>query len=349
MSITSKAIVKQKISEKDIEKADIISLASHPMKKQGNTPDLHAYYEDITLMDKIDVPSSFFRAIMLHAEALESKDVSNQLLNLWTAVEVLIETKRDNTDRINAICLVLCSVLNRSYLYSQINQLVCDIESNTDIKIDNLFALSGNAMFDKDINKVEKLALILSLDIYSKELDSLTISLEENPLLKYRVESFSKYTLKDSKSIYEYIKRHERRVRWHIMRIYRNRNMIVHDGQYMPYRDTIIENLHFYLDTLMDTIVEYYHIGLLDHESIYRNIMLEETEHYIKLGVPVKTPKQKQNVIQITADNALELFFNGYRGNMIKNAISRIAESKKLRFSDGLRRLPEEQTEENKE
>ncbi len=78
------------------------------MKKQGNTPDLHAFYEDITLMDKIDVPSSFFRAIMLHAEALESEDVSNQLLNLWTAVEVLIETKRDNTDRINAICLVLC-------------------------------------------------------------------------------------------------------------------------------------------------------------------------------------------------------------------------------------------------
>ena len=139
------------------------------------------------------------------------------------------------------------------------------------------------------------------------------------------IEYFSSHVFKDSKSIYEYLQRHEKLIRWHIMRIYRNRNMIVHSGAYMPYRDMIVENLHFYVDVLLDTLIEYYHIGLLNHASIYKNIYIEEIEYHVSLGIPLNG-NGKQTVVAISEDNALKLIFNGYSGNAVKKIINRMIE-----------------------
>lgn len=99
--------------------------------------------------------------------------------------------------------------------------------------------------------------------------------------------------------------------------------MIVHSGAYMPYRDMLVENLHFYVDVLIDTLIEYYHIGLLNHSSIFRNILSEEANFYITLGMSMNK-KVKPTNIQLTADNALQLIFNGYSGNAVKKAIDHV-------------------------
>ena len=80
--------------------------------------------------------------------------------------------------------------------------------------------------------------------------------------------------------------------------------MIVHNGSSMPYRDIIIENLHYYVDVLIDTLIEYYNIGITTHTSIYKNILNEQANYYVALGTPL-SKKAKATVIQLTADNAL--------------------------------------------
>ena len=47
------------------------------------------------------------------------------------------------------------------------------------------------------------------------------------------------------------MKKHAKRVEWQIKRIYRNRNMIVHNGEKTPYLSLLVENLHSYVDDFL--------------------------------------------------------------------------------------------------
>ena len=100
--------------------------------------------------------------------------------------------------------------------------------------------------------------------------------------------------------------------------------MIVHNGSYMPYRDLLVENLHFYVDSLLDTLIQYYYTGYSDNDSIYRDITSNETIHYQKLGVPIKKSKDKFNNVVLSEDNALDLIYNGFNGNRVKKAIDAV-------------------------
>jgi len=276
--ITTKAIVCKKKSD---DNWILMHSSINPIKKKGNSSDLHALFNNITLTNSIELPSAFYRAIALHNGAIESKEISNQLLNLWTMIEVLIDAKRDNEDKINTICVVLGAILNRCYIYSSIEQLLHDVKACAISDVSNIFSKVN--INGQELDETEQLALLLSLEKYKNLLTELLASLQEYPLLVYRLEMFSEHILCDSQSIYEYLNRHAKRIQWHIMRIYRNRNMIVHSGSYMPYRDMIVENLHFYVDVLMDTLIEYYHFGLLNHSSIYRKILSEEARRISRL------------------------------------------------------------------
>ena len=326
--VTSKAIISKKV-DNIFERGSVMHSPINAMKKKGNLSDLHAIFSDITLMNKIEPPSSFYKSIRLHNGAIESKDISNQLLNLWTIIETLIDSKRDNEDKINTICTVLCSVLNRCYMYDSLEQLLHDISNCASIDVFGI--ISQIESDNKELDKIERFVMLLSLNENVNYLNEIINSLDNYPLLIYRLELFSQQVFINSKTIYEYLQRHKKRIRWHIMRIYRNRNMIVHSGSYMPYLSIIIENLHFYVDVLFDTLIEYYHLGLLKHTSIYKDILSKETSYYAKLGINIKSTKQKekQQIIEINKQNALELILNGYSGNTVKKALNQVIEDRR--------------------
>ena len=56
------------------------------------------------------------------------------------------------------------------------------------------------------------------------------------------------------------------------MRIYRTRNMIVHDGTQTIYIDLILQNLHYYLDTLIDTIYAAQEKGYHNITAVFRKM-----------------------------------------------------------------------------
>lgn len=315
--ITHKAIVSKKNGDKYCDGV-LMKSSINLMKKKGNSSVLHALFDDITLTNRIKPPVTFYRAVSLHSGAIESKDISNQLLNLWTSLEVLIDTKRDGEDKINTICTILGAVLNRCYMYLNIEQLLHDITKCLECDIEIFFQ---EIEHDKDdLDSVEKLALLLSLDMHTSKLEELINSLHDYPLLVYRIKYFSGNVFSNSRTVYDYLQRHEKRIKWHIMRIYRNRNMIVHNGSSMPYIDIITENLHFYVDVLIETLIEYYNLGILNHSTIYKDILNSQAYyHLIMCGSFSKKGKIESK--PITVENALELIFNNYSGNIVKKAI----------------------------
>lgn len=105
----------------------IIKMGNNILLRANNENQIQSYFFDKQLLNKIDPPETFFRAVSLHNNALDSKEPTNQLLDLWTAVETLIGFRSGDEDKINVVCDILTSILNRTYLYSHITQLHKDI------------------------------------------------------------------------------------------------------------------------------------------------------------------------------------------------------------------------------
>lgn len=298
--------------------------------RANNESLLQSYFFDDQLLNEVSVPENFFRAVSLHNSALDSKEATNQLLDLWTAVETLISFKTGDEDKISVICNVLTSILNRSYMFSQVEQLYKDIKAVLEKQLDYIC----NNISNTDSN-IMKLAQIIAIKDYREYYNQLFGMLEEYPLLQYRLELFSKYIFKDSESVFNELLRHKKKLRWQIMRIYRNRNMIVHNGEHMPYLNIILGNLHYYVDSLFDVLIEYYHLGVQTNKTIFYDIEKNETLYWQLLGLDDKG--KNVTAKEITETNYKEIIFNNYEGNAIKNVIKQaIEEMKKKKNSTKL-------------
>lgn len=236
------------------------------------------------------IGEKMINAINLHSSAMESRNVSNQLLNLWTIVEVLIEIdKHHNYSKIVQISNTLTTVLNSSYIKSLLEQLIFDLE-HCCIEFDNRLEdiTKGNT-------KIEKMVAMLVLPEYAQNKTDLVNILMNYPLLQYRIQHYSE-RLSDRIKLKKVLSNHRKRLEWQIMRIYRNRNMIVHDGSHFPYIDLIVQNLHFYIDALMDTINFYVGKGYTSLEVIYALLNRKEFEYQIILE------KKDNNSLSINDD-----------------------------------------------
>ena len=178
-------------------------------------------------------------------------------------METLVGFRAGDEDKINVICNILTSILNRSYMYNQMEQLCKDILV--------VLGKRGQEFIDKiEENEQDpvKLALVLGVKAQEESYNELKNMLEEYPILQYRMELFSKHIFCNSKTVFEELMRHKEKLKWQIMRIYRNRNMIVHNGEHMPYLEIVLGNLHYYVDAMFDVLIEYYHMGIANNRII---------------------------------------------------------------------------------
>ena len=59
--------------------------------------------------------------------------------------------------------------------------------------------------------------------------------------------------------------------------------MIVHDGSHFPYIDIIVQNLHYYVDSLIDTINLYAGKGYSSIKTIYTALQQKEYQYLLAL------------------------------------------------------------------
>lgn len=267
------------VTLKDTDKVYNLQTPITPLKRGSSLSD-EANNEKIALMVKnfSFSPGKLVNVIELHSSAINSTDIGNQLLNLWTIIEVLVPTEPKNSfSKINQICNIVTSILNAQYVSSLIAQLLVDLRHCiSDIVTDQLTNVS------KGKNDIERITAILVLPEYQAERTNIINALNCYPLLQYRIGHYSSI-FSDRARLKSFLIAHRKRLSWHIMRIYRNRNMIVHDGSHFPYIDIIVQNLHHYVDTLIDTINLYAANGYTSISTIYTVLQQREYRYQISL------------------------------------------------------------------
>lgn len=189
---------------------------------------------------------SMITAALFHSQSLDSTSEQNQLLDLWAIFESVLDISNKHTsDRIQQICMYLIPVLKRKYIYSLFSQLANDIKNYSEEEYIGIIAGS-----DTNEKIVQKVCEFIVLEENREALNAFISKCDDFPLLKERIEYY-RTVFETPYKVYEFVEKHADRVKWQIMRIYRNRNLIVHNGDSMPYLDLLIENLHSYVDDFL--------------------------------------------------------------------------------------------------
>lgn len=222
--------------------------------------------------DRYDLPFTLMKAIEFHSHSLDSISKENQLLDFWAIFEAVLDISNEHTsDRIHQVCLHLVPILKRRYIYSLFEQLASDIKTYSE---EDYCTIIGNANNNSEI--VQKTCEFVLLKENQDQRDRFLAKCDCYPLLKERINYYAD-KLKSPKDICLFVEKHADRVKWQIMRIYRNRNLIIHNGESMPYLNLLIENLHSYVDEF----IEYVFMSISEGntiESMCQDLFIKECQ-----------------------------------------------------------------------
>lgn len=218
-----------------------------------------------------------FRAVNLHCISLKNNSEENQLLDLWAIFETILNISNKHTsDRIQQMCTFLVPILRNQYMFSLFEQLAFDIKNYNENEYKKIVNTSSS-----NFEQVFEVCKFTVLEEYDDARSIFISKCSDFPLLKIRMLKY--YSIfKTRKSLYEYIDNHSTRVKWQIMRIYRNRNLIIHNGVKMPYSSLLIENLHSYVDDFLEFIIRSYSEGY-NLESMIQDLFSKECEWVDKI------------------------------------------------------------------
>gem|GEM_PF-454094 len=192
----------------------------------------------------------FTRSAELHALALNSDSKENQMLNLWIALESIIPASHD--EKISNIEHIINSVtpfLNLMYYQRLVSRFTSDLYNWNRKETRNILkGISGE-------NSTVKVAKLLALKSYEPQRKTLVAAFKDFHLLLDRF-NYLCYVYSSPKNMLDGLTSHKLRVAWQIRRIYRSRNLIVHSGNTPSYTEMLIENIHDYLDAVMNRIIQ---------------------------------------------------------------------------------------------
>jgi len=164
--------------------------------------------------------------------------------------------------------------------------------------------IGGNGFGENDL---EHTFAFLAFSSMQPARDALYAKTEMYPLLKNRVARLYEQ-LHDSKHIKAALAYHEKRISWHMYRIYRARNYIVHDafGDERLNQELLI-NLHSYLDIAVAKAVE------LITQSPFNDCISDALSEH-KLEVSIFDEKlELQSNEPIDENNALKYLYYDYK------------------------------------
>lgn len=188
------------------------------------------------------------RAVVMHNTAISEKNLSNGFLNLWSALEVLF-VESQSKSKLNDVEEKVIPILQKNYIPNIFEQL-------EDYLKDNL-GEEYIAVLKKEVSEYDDstwLAEILALPQYEELRTRIVNDLKSYPVLRSRIMQISDM-FKTKKSVLKEIDRYTSRIDWHLRRLYRTRNAIIHSGDEPTNIKLLGEHLHNYLDCCLYEIV----------------------------------------------------------------------------------------------
>lgn len=193
----------------------------------------------------------FTRAAELHALALNSDSVENQIINLWIALESIIPSKPEDREisNIEHIISSITPFLSIGYVDRLIAKFTRDV-SNW-----NSFLLRRTLKSVQADDLTTKMVKLMALQEHQEAAQAFKEKFRDFHLLDDRFQYFCSL-FSSPQNLHDLLERHNQRVAWQIRRIYRARNLIVHSGKTPSYTEILIENTHDYLDIIMGTLMK---------------------------------------------------------------------------------------------
>ncbi|MDR5833730.1 hypothetical protein [Caballeronia sp. LZ034LL] len=198
-----------------------------------------------------DAKDRIYSAFRLYRIGADTPNFENKLVNWWTAVEFLAKGSGSTGSGIGAgVEHALAPTVTLSYLPKHLSALRAILVA---LKIE-LRDADGRRIELKHIGLSEINRLLKDMGCRN-EIERVCSS---RPFIWHRTRRFLGIAT-DCARLSAALTSHERRVRWHVQRIYRARCDIVHSAQRMVDATLLCANLEFYLKTVLSTFLEALH------------------------------------------------------------------------------------------
>lgn len=188
------------------------------------------------------------KSIELHNTALAVPDLKSGFLNLWASIEVLCQAKNEG-NKFEYVLKNVVPILKKEYLSIIINNVKECLEENlSDEKYNEILNFVEEIGCDN-----KKLFYLLLLPKYVESRNKMYRILGNYPVLRSRIALIAE--LNTTKKVKEYIETYTQRVTWHLYRMYRTRNSIIHSGDVPHNIKYLGEHLHSYVDTTLSEFI----------------------------------------------------------------------------------------------
>lgn len=255
--------------------------------------------------------SDFMKVTNTHNSAIYSENTSESLLSLWSILESIVDEDRTNDkkksdssnvekerSKIGNVISYTIPYLKSTYIQKLVQTCMLDI-----MRWDADFFDAHIAKNGFGDNNLEHTFAFLAFQSTKSAREELYSKTEVFPLLRYRVYTLSEQ-LHNSKGIKSVLKNHVQRINWHLHRIYRARNYIVHDAtENDQMNQELLINLHSYIDTLFLKAIE-----IIDNSPYNDSIHDALIGHKLAVQIMDEILENKDNE-DITDENALKFLY----------------------------------------
>ncbi len=212
---------------------------------------LAQYSNQIIFILQSKARESYFqinRAMMTHNIAIEDLDIRNKFLNLWSTLEIVFVSDQSDS-KISEILKKAVPIIINDYL----SYLFTSLEINIKEVVNKKLLSQIIERFDKSEQK-NGIIYIIALNEYNEERKNLYKLLCNYPLIRSRISQLNELC-NDKKQFQNCINTFEQRIKWHITRLYRTRNAIIHSGEQPNYLRELVEHLHSYSDQCLFELI----------------------------------------------------------------------------------------------
>ena len=202
-----------------------------------------------------------------------SEELEQRFINYWIALEFLFSSPESTETTFNRIKKFLPTILTSCYVKRNLYAL-------NQCLINNTMLISGDLYWEKE-----------DVDQYINSVNSI--------ILRYKLKSMKASIFTTSDKTKDYIKSHEKNLKWHIARIYRVRNELIHEAALTQEIEGITSNLRYYLVFVLNQIIVFF-----ANANKNRKITIDDFYHEYVL---IKTKIQKDLNIKTLLEVPLEL------------------------------------------
>lgn len=235
--------------------------------------------------------SQINKMIDLHNQAIKQPDLNDGFINLWSILEIACADSFGDS-KIDKVLTGIVPILQKDYFAVMIENISSDLK-------DNLSENDFKTLLDRvqsNNKETDLIAQFIFLPEYEDLREEYFKLLSEYPIIRTKI--YRLWELRESAvKVLNLAIKYTKRIKWHIYRLYRTRNAIVHSGDTHRRIQMLGEHLHVYVDRIIyELLVKLATEKTLKTVSdvlIDTKLSLKKTEEILNVSTPISTTEIK--------------------------------------------------------